>query len=79
MTARDFTPGRIVAINNGEIPKTEYCMTEAITRLLWRGITEFKIEVTVGVLLSNRLNDTNSVNPLMLLKNGNHQYMQVVQ
>jgi len=79
MTECDFGISRLEGIKKGEIPKTEYSMTEAITRLLWRGIEEYKIECPVGVLLSNKLNNTNSVLPLALLKQGKQQYMEVLE
>ncbi len=49
-----LSDGRKCAIERGELPQEEYCMTEEYTRLLWRmseniGIDDLKI----GVLLCN--------------------------
>jgi len=79
MTMEDFGEGRRFAVNKGEIPKTEYSMTEAICRMLWRGIYKYNIEYPIGVLLSNKLNDEHSANPLLLIKHGKYQYMQVLR
>jgi len=79
MAEKDFSESRMIAVNRGEIPKKEYSMTEAICRMLWRGISEYKIESSIGVLLSNNLNDGVSPYPLLLMKNKKQQYMQVLR
>ena len=77
MTGNDFSKSRLWAIKNGQIPMCEHSMTEMICRLLWRGISEYDIKYPIGVLLSNELNNS-FMNPLMLLKHGKRQYMEVI-
>ena len=77
ITESDMSDSRLIAVKNGEIPKNEYSMTEAICRMLWRGIYKYNIEYPIGVLLSNKLNEDYSINPLLLMKNKKQQYMQV--
>jgi len=79
MTENDFSENRMWAVRAGEIPLTEYSMTEAICRMLWRGIKRYNIEYPVGLLLSNKLNDTDSIYPLVLMKKGKQQYMDVLK
>lgn len=79
MGETDFGKSRMVAVNRGEIPRTEYSMTEAICRMLWRGIYEYNIECSIGVLLSNKLNNDILPYPLLLMKNKKQQYMQVLR
>ena len=78
MTEKDFGESRMVGVNKGDIPKTEYSMTEAICRLLWRGIPEFNIKVPIGVLVSDILNNRN-VHPLLLMKQDKQQYMEILR
>lgn len=74
----DFSESRQVAITNEEIPRSEYNMTEAICRLLWRGIPIFNINCSIGVLVSDILN-YRDINPLLLMKRGKQQYMKVIK
>jgi len=77
MSDSDFSEQRLWAIKNGEIPQCEHSMTEMFCRLLWRGIFEYDIKLPIGVLLSDKLNNS-FITPLMLMKNGKHQYMEVI-
>ena len=77
MTGSDFSEQRLWAIKDGQIPMCEHSMTEMICRLLWRGISEYDIKYPIGVLLSDKLNNS-FMNPLMLLKHGKRQYMEVI-
>lgn len=78
-TTTEFSEGRISAIYRGEIPKTEYSMTEEFTRLLWRGIDVFNINCSIGVLLSNKLNNSDLPIPLLLMKNKKQQHIQYLR
>ena len=78
MTEKDFSENRMWAVRAGEIPRTEYSMTEAICRLLWRGVLKYNIEYPVGVLLSDKLNNPAAIKPLLLMKHGKWQSQKVI-
>jgi hypothetical protein len=70
-----FGEGRLYAINKGELPLTEYNMTEQFTRILWRGSRIYNVEQRIGVLVSDKLN--NSIqNPVFLYKKSKWQGME---
>jgi hypothetical protein len=77
MTGNDFSEQRQWAINDGQIPICEHSMTEMICRLLWRGISEYDIKYPIGVLLSDKLNNS-FITPMLLMKHGKFQYMEVI-
>lgn len=53
----DFGEGRKNAVVQGTHPSYEYNMSEQYTRILWRGAKRHDVEVKVGTLLSNVLNN----------------------
>jgi hypothetical protein len=67
--------GRIGAIRRGELPKNEHVVTEVYTRLLWRLGCESG--ESIGVLLSDALNNEMSVSPLYQYKHGKQQGIEV--
>ena len=77
MTGSDFSEQRLWAIKDGQIPMCEHSMTEMICRLLWRGISEYDIKYPIGVLLSDKLNNS-FITPMLLMKHGKFQYMVVI-
>jgi len=77
MTGNDFSEQRQWAINDGQIPMCEHSMTEMICRLLWRGISEYDIKYPIGVLLSDKLNNS-FITPMLLMKHRKFQYMEVI-
>jgi hypothetical protein len=53
-----FGDGRKNAVVQGTHPEYEYNMTEQYTRILWRGAKKYGIDLKVGTLLSNVLNNS---------------------
>lgn len=69
--------GRMSAILKGELPRNEYGVTEAYTRILWRLGTDN--DYKVGVLLSDVLNNELSCAPMYQYKHGKQQGIEVWQ
>ncbi len=64
--------GRAWAIRTGQLPKREYRETKNLIRIIWKLAKEDKIEIPVGALLSNILNQEFSIVPLLLYNKGKH-------
>jgi len=60
--------GRLFAINRRQVPAREYDKTLNFIRLLWRNSKAMDINVLIGALLSNQLNNDNSIAPLLFFK-----------
>lgn len=69
--------GRKLAILKGELPRTEYTMTEQYTRELWRMSAEKNIPTRVGALLSECLNLNSSITPMIQYKHGKCQGVEI--
>lgn len=83
LTAEQFSDGRKRGIQNGEIPPTEYSMTEQHSRVLWRLMSTAAGDAGdlpgIGVLLSTALHpnwDRNHA-PAVLWKQGKQQRWDV--
>jgi len=64
--ALSYSEGRRAAINKGELPESEYMITEAYTRLIWRMAKDHHIKNRIGVLLSTALNGARVPAPMVL-------------
>jgi len=69
--------GRKWAAMHRQIPINEYRITKMNIRELWRMQKENNIDAAVGGLLSNILNDQNSIAPLLFYKKGKKQTYEV--
>lgn len=67
-----FHEGRKIGIHKGELPQTEYNMTEQYLRLLWRGANIHNVKQKIGVLVSGVLNKSTPY-PLFQYKEGKQQ------
>jgi len=74
LVTEKFNDTRQHAINNGELPRVEFNMTEQSTRILWRLANRYSGNtIGIGVLLSNGLDLNPNKSPMLLVKQGRVQ------